>query len=207
MTLLLLALLACGQSEGDPNAPVPPAGDPGAMPGANDPMGGPAAPQPVAEPKFTQEQLGQAEAIHINGTITCAAGNGPFVVQLYPPPPDQGGPKPTEGDGPPGPLTQASVASTGAFSMLAPKGESAVAVAFLDSDGNGMATPGEPLFFGGGTGPTALKFDADLNDVVFDCSAVAMPGGPGAPTPEAGGATPPAEGGPPEAPPAGSASP
>lgn len=210
--LLFLALFACGQTEGDPSAPVPPGGGAPPTPGAADPMaGGGAVAAPVAEPKYTQEQLGQSpDVVKISGTIACSVGNGPFIVQLYPPPPDQGGPKPTEGDAPPGPLTQANIASVGEMTMLAPKGDSAVAVAFLDSDGNGMATPGEPLFFGGGAGPTALKLDADLTGVAFDCSLVAMPGGGAPPAGEAPsapptGEAPPAGGAPPtgEAPPAG----
>lgn len=198
-------LLSCGSADAPPPELTAPEGGAKGPAVGQPPAGGPQGEggatelEVPTEPSFTQEALAAEGGVKLTGTLSCPEGRGPFVVQVFPPPPEQGGAE--KSDGPAGPVVKLALTEAGPFTLMAPKGASGVIVGFEDGDGNGAPTPGEPLFFEGGGGPQVVEFKADRTGLDVNCEATMGgpgQGGPGSkvpPTPK-GGDGPPAEGGP-----------
>ncbi|MCB9743177.1 MAG: hypothetical protein H6741_14145 [Alphaproteobacteria bacterium] len=174
-------VLGCGSADDPPPGHTPQDAPPsGPAAGGPAPEAAPGEVEVPGEAQFSQEALAAEGGVRLIGELKCPEGRGPFVVQVFPPPPDQGGAE--SKDGPMGPLVKAPVAQAGPFTLLAPKGRSGVLVGFEDGDGNGSMTPGEPLFFAGGGGPQVMQFTADRTGLLVDCeAAMSGPGGGGGP--------------------------
>jgi hypothetical protein len=123
----------------------------------------------------SQEDLASnADAITVSGELTCP-DDGPYWVYLFPPPP---GPDDDQPDAPLGAISGIKLADAGDFSFKAPKGGTAMLLAFRDGDDDGVQKPGEPPFIG--NDGEAVDLEGDVSDLEIDCekNVVGMGGGP-----------------------------
>lgn len=170
----------------DNNGVTPP--PEGATPG---PADGPGAPPPYdPEIELTQEALKDLDHVTITGELICENAEGPYVIHLFPPPPE-GEEGAIEEGPPPRPLSGAKVEKAGEFSFMAPKGGTGMVLGFVDTDNDNI--PSEAgIFFANKSMPISLEADTTVK---LDCSESAppvaeMPAGEGA-TPPPGGEMPP----------------
>ncbi len=149
--------------EGPGDGPPPEAG-----PGPGGGTGGP--PAYNSEVANSQADLSeQADAITISGSLTCTTSQGPFVVHVFPPPPDgQAGEINNE---PPQPVAGMTVKEAGDFSLKAPKGTIGMVLAFDDSDENNEPSDAG-IFFANSGKPVDLSGDLSVS---LDCAEVAPP--------------------------------
>jgi len=165
-----------GDAPGDAGGEGGPGQGPGNTAGAP-PAGGEGGPagMTVADMKYTQEALGELEAVTVSGELACDTA-GEYWVYIFPPPPG-----PDEDIDDSEPLTAIAgvkLDAPGDFSFKAPKGASGMLLAFQDLDGDGVQKPGEPLFIGNDN--QALDLGDDNKGMSIDCDkhAVGMGGGP-----------------------------
>lgn len=166
--------------EGATGPGATPGGPAGGNPAPAD--GGPANPPPADafKVKQTQDQLA-GDLVTLSGTMTCDTESA-FRILLFPPPPEQGGEPPSEGNMPK-PFTGISLDGTGAWTMKAPMGISTVLLAYSDADGDDLPSETAPIFFH--NGGKAITTSGDLSDLALDCTQAApapsggkMDGGP-----------------------------
>ncbi len=138
--------------------------------------GGPAGVNIAEDMKYSQETLAESEdTLSVSGELVCSS-DGPYWVYLFPPPPS---PDDVAADQEPvGPVTGIKLAAAGPFSFKAPKGGTAMLLAFQDQNDDGIQKPGEPLFIGNDGQPITLG--EDISGAVLDCdkNAVGLGGGP-----------------------------
>jgi len=135
-------------------------------------------PGPSAEALLQHKQAdleGQPNTITISGEVKCVDGSGPFWIHLFPPPDDPNNPDEgtKEGVTPPGPITGLEMTAPGTFSIKAPKGGTAMLLAFEDVDKDGFPGAQEPVFFF--EDRRSISLDQDQSDMSLTCFKLMSP--------------------------------